>query len=117
MKTPMEWEQWCDDFFMDEARYPFWHELITAVQADACGTWISKSGTGSTDAQGQSGVTLRDSAPEGSSQSSRWPSTGSSQSSGNAPAIAEGLVESPLTPSSKGQLGLAGVARGDDDAR
>lgn len=42
----MDWERWCDDFFSEEARYPFWHELITAVQADACGTSNGQKASG-----------------------------------------------------------------------
>ena len=35
MKTPTEWETWCDEMWFREKRYPFWHELIEAIQADA----------------------------------------------------------------------------------
>lgn len=35
MKTPAEWEVWCDEFWKREKRYPYWHELIEAIQADA----------------------------------------------------------------------------------
>ena len=46
MKTPVEWESWCDAVFTVRKSYPTWHELITAIQEDACGTNLSHNGIG-----------------------------------------------------------------------
>lgn len=35
MKTPVEWETWCDAFWTEHKRYPWWHELVGAIQEDA----------------------------------------------------------------------------------
>lgn len=37
MKTPPEWEDWCDAVWFVRKEYPTWHELLTAVQQDALG--------------------------------------------------------------------------------
>lgn len=36
-KPPAFWDRWFDAFFDQHKRYPFWDELILAVQADARG--------------------------------------------------------------------------------
>jgi hypothetical protein len=47
MKTPAQWETWCDEFYTREKRYPWWHELITAVQEDALGSAPGSQGLAS----------------------------------------------------------------------
>jgi hypothetical protein len=37
VKTPREWDLWCDAVWQQRGQYPTWHELITAVQQDASG--------------------------------------------------------------------------------
>ena len=37
MRTPAEWEDWCDAVWHVRRSYPTWHELLTAVQQDARG--------------------------------------------------------------------------------
>lgn len=35
MKTPAEWDRWCDGFQVKHGRAPFWDELVRAIQADS----------------------------------------------------------------------------------
>jgi hypothetical protein len=35
MKTPAEWEDWCDEQWAKTKQYPTWSELVSAIQTDA----------------------------------------------------------------------------------
>jgi hypothetical protein len=37
MMTPAEVDRWCDAFWFEVGRTPYWDEIIKAVQADALG--------------------------------------------------------------------------------
>jgi hypothetical protein len=37
LKTPAEWEAWCDSVWKKRKHHPTFYELVTAIQADALG--------------------------------------------------------------------------------
>jgi hypothetical protein len=108
MKTPADFDAWCDEVWMSEHRHVTWAELITAVQEDACGMSQSKTGIGAGDVAPPESTSPAD-AQAGSSRDVQPQKIGSAISCGDAIATAVAGLSSP-------QLALPSVESGRADA-
>lgn len=116
MKTPADWEDWCDAVWHVRGSYPTWHELVNAIQEDACGTSQLKNGTSAAPVAIAllAGVTSPDYGAGALRLGDPLQLPMRDTSCGSAPATAEGAPASSRQTSEAATPSLAGAHAGRD---